>query len=200
MRPVTDKFRTCPVCGETKPIEEFGKQRKVCLYCINKKSSIKRRNSMTPEKYSRRNRQHPLYLNMFRCLICGNYRDREEFGFTLKEYNFIQHHCIYCKSRRKTYVASDEAKQLKKEKMLTPESKEEYKKYNKTYYKKHYKMIRDEGKKKIADLDDKYIRSRICHKSTLKRPEIPQEVVDAYRELLRLKRILKIKEEENGKG
>lgn len=44
------------------------------------------------------------------------------------------------------------------------------------------------GRRKIENLTDNYIRNIITAKSSLKYSDIPKEMVDAHRELLRLKR------------
>ena len=62
-------------------------------------------------------------------------------------------------------------------------SKEEQRKKELERYEKRGKLLRER-------LDDKYIKSLLCSKNTLKHRDIPQELIEAKRQYLKINRII----------
>jgi hypothetical protein len=119
LHPTDPNLYLCYTCGEYKYHYKFSNDLKAkdglktrCKKCVNNyaneqyqinKKHIKeiRKNIQTENKeiisYSK---QHPIYLNLFHCLSCGNYKAIEEFNVCNSRKNGIDVHCRECSVKK----------------------------------------------------------------------------------------------------
>jgi len=79
--------KCCSKCNETKPHEDFIKERNICKPCINKRNSDRRkardRNDMTPKTCSICNEEKPtmdFIHNTTRCKVCNQVKRRDRYA------------------------------------------------------------------------------------------------------------------------
>ena len=176
--------KICSKCKEQKSLNMFHKRNDskdgytgVCSRCINKRKKTYRENN--PEK-SKRERIRFRIINYFRklypnnykkinskiCSKCKNKQDIEQFH---KNKATCDGFYSYCKKCSKTL-----GKRFRKD------NKNQVYLSKKGYY-----------NKQVEELGDYYIKQALLQGTNLKSGDIPEEIVKAKREHLKLKRILK---------
>ena len=98
------------------------------------------------------------------------------------------------KERERSFHKSNKEKQNKIAKDYYHRNKEVMQKQSMEYHKKNHNAIlksnRTKGRLKVINLDDRYIKQLICNTSNLTHRDIPQEVVEAKRQLNEVKNSL----------
>ena len=128
-----------------------------------------------------------------RCSQCGLLLPRDAFYKNAQQASGLSCDCRGCRAawgveyrqKNKEKIAADKAEYQQKNKEKIAAYKAEYRQKNK-------EKIKDWGRRDTEELSDSYIKKLINHDGIFKSQKmIPPELVSAYRENLKLKRLIK---------
>jgi len=197
--------RICRMCNKAKKNNTFikkGNKKNVCLDCYKPIAEASKENRrIWAREYSIKNaerirKRHRIY-RLNNPGIIKKHKEREKIKRRKKSLNSINT-CNDCniklglKKDTKGMVVCNNCEIIRKE----TKSKKLREKYNNLPEKEKIEIRNKQNKekKKLRDsLDDSYVRSQLCSGGILKYKDIPQELVEAKREQLRIKRFLEKK-------
>jgi predicted nucleic acid-binding Zn ribbon protein len=196
---MTEEERKCPKCGAVVD----GRSDKV--YCSGKCKELYRRGNRTPEDRKkdalrmRKRRSDPVLRDK------ENERNRSRMMKYRAENPQVW--AEYYKKNKERLLANnrkyreDNAGRIKARKQAYREkNKENIKNYNQKYRESHRHelkaMHKENVARMVAEISTPYVKHLICSHSTLTRKDIPQSLIDAKREHLKIKRFLKEQENE----
>lgn len=138
------------------------------------------------------------------CSKCKETKSISEFHIVLSKKDGHRSHCKICTNKAKTEWGRKN-KDKKSEHDYRTRQRDPKKTKDKDmrgrlrYKEKHPDYEKLKSKKMIEELSDVYILKVICRNYNLKRKNIPKEYIESKRMQIKVKRLLKIKKDENTK-
>ena len=152
-----------------------------------------------------------ILINMKKCRKCGEEKDEGEFGKNKTQIDRLHYYCKSCCSKigkQNGVKYKDRLSKYRKEYRIR--NKHEIRLYQKIYRKDHHETIiakqrkyRDDNweqyslslkmdsKSRRDRLDDSYVLSVICQRTRLKPSDIPPELIEVKRLIIKTKRLCK---------
>jgi len=127
------------------------------------------------------------------CMHCKKTKPLELFRKALRMRDGRENGCKDCHNeRRRAAYRADPRATLDRNGRWARENSDKVNIYRKSWSRKGYVHYRSaKRRQEIANLSDSYVRQILVGDSTLTHADIPQSLVDAHREVLRLKRALR---------
>lgn len=199
--------RTCKKCGETKPIEEFTKDKKcklgyrfICKRCKNNYQSLR-------EVHSKRliKKRQLFDKGLKKCCTCKKIKPVNYFGLCKRNKDGHDDHCKICACNfSKTFYNINKKGKIKIYNELNKNSiKQKASLYMPMYYINNknliLKRVKEYGTRNRNNITDLYIISLIQKAYGLKRQNIKKnsELIESHHMYIKIKRLLKSKKDEN---
>ena len=122
------------------------------------------------------------------CSKCKEFKDLSMFG---KRKNGFRGQCRPCINKRKSDWYKNNPEQWEKKLAWGRNNRKDRTSYRKTYNKRHRKEIRLKKLLVVENLSDSYVKTVICQRTGLSHKDIPQEMVEARRQYMKLNRIIR---------
>ena len=163
--------RICPSCNKIKGIRMFSKPKTYCKKCYNLEAR-KRNIKITSKNYKNNIGRIIPEDYIKKCPCCK--KTKKSIYFYRGDYNKdgLSRNCKGCSDL--------------KSKKYKPNASEQTKENKRIWARKYLKIKRD-------TLADSYVKQLLCKRSFLRSKDIPQELIEAKRGQLKLKRILENK-------
>lgn len=183
------KTKICTKCGEVKVLDKYYKNKgrkdglvgicKTCLYAQEKEYRAK-----NPEKFRTKHRKYYIanreYLREYNRERARKFRIENPNIVKNYQKNYQNNYCSILKNKRKA---------VKRTTKWVVENREKVRIYQK-------KKSHDN----VTNLKESYVKSRLCRDTNLVSADMPQELIVAKREYIKLGRLLKGIENEDNEG
>lgn len=127
------------------------------------------------------------------CMHCGKTKPMELFRKAQRMRDGRENGCKECHNeRRRKRYAENPDRTLAANRQWAADNRDHVNSYRRSWSRKgdvHYRSAK--RRQEIANLSDSYVRQILVGDSTLTHADIPQSLVDAHREVLRLKRAIR---------
>ena len=181
--------KVCTKCGIKKPIEQFyfrkdrGRYDSCCKAC---------RAGYIKQYY--KSHKDEIIAN------CRQYRESHKDKIIARDKKYRESHGNEISQRLKQYYKSNKDKLNLKSSQYYKSNKDKLKSYSIQYEKCHMDDVKKRHRGYASYLHDLYIKNCIYHVLGLHPDQIPPELIESYREQIKLKRLIKSIKNEKSKS